>query len=100
MAAGQGIRRIQMGTTRNVWASELRRGYLFFTRDRRVTELLDEQFDVDFLGHRLAGRRIDKYGRFQVPCRVLRSIEAGAPIRFEAVNRSLLRVVTLEQPEA
>lgn len=66
---------------------------MYLTSDRRLAEVLSvERFDVDFCGARLKDRRIDKFGRFQVPCRMLRSLPESASLLISITSRDLISV--------
>lgn len=63
------------------------------TSDRRLGEVLSvECFQVDFCGVRIEGRRIDKFGRFQVPCRMLRAIPETAALSISIPSPDLIVV--------
>lgn len=91
MAAGQGIRRVARGITRPLSKSEIDRGYVFLTWDRRIGELLEvDSFSVDWLGVQLECRRLNR-GRFQVPRSLVSGLE-GVSLRMQVVDRETVRV--------
>lgn len=66
---------------------------MYLTRDRRLAEVLDtDSFDVDFCGQVYVNRKIDKFGRFQVPTAALRKLDPDSVILISVVSRRLIRV--------
>jgi len=87
------MKRIARGIKRRLTPYEAQRGYVFLTRDRKLGEVLDKDcFELDFCGRLFADRRIDKFGRFQVPRAVVQGVPSDAVVAIEIVNRGLIRV--------
>lgn len=93
MGRRQGVRRLQSGFDRYLTPHELKRGYVFVSNDKHLSEILDVRaFDVDITGQTFRGRRLDVSGRFHVPRRVLQDIGTLQRLRFSLTSRQGLRV--------
>jgi len=93
MGSGQGLLRIARGIVRPLTRYEAQRGYIYLTRDRRLSEVLDtERFDLDFCGKLFPNRRIDKWGRFQASTTAIRAVPSGARVSISIADRRMVRI--------
>lgn len=99
MPRRQGIRRLNQGIVRRLTPHELKRGYIFISNDKHLSEVLDiENFEVEIAGRLYSSRRIDVSGRVHIPLVFLRTIGAEQKIQIDLVSQKKVRMKLL-QPE-
>ena len=88
-----GVERLTNGFERFLNKSELARGYVFITNDKRVEELFDlNNFEIDFDRHRFEGKRLDVSGRVHLPRSLLEAVGTDTKLRFQVTPAGVLRV--------
>jgi hypothetical protein len=91
VAAGQGMKRIHSGIVRPLTVYETARGYVYFTRDQYLGEVLNVEDFTAVLGDiSVPHRRIDKFGRFQFPRSILRDYGTEQFLSFRIIDRETL----------
>jgi hypothetical protein len=93
MSSRQGINRIQNGIIRKLNKAELTRGYIFLTRDLAIEEILRvSDFDVKIIGKTLNNRKLDKYGRFMVPRKLMENMNGQQHYKFSVLSKKILEI--------
>jgi len=86
-------KRIASGIVRPFTRSEAKRGYVYFSRDQRLGEVLDvDCFALDFCGQMFPNRRMDRWGRFQASTSAIQAVPSEASVSLSIVNRQLVRI--------
>lgn len=87
------LSRLCKGFVRRLTSSEVNRGYIYLSRHNEIREILSvDNFEVKILENLLASRKIDKHGRFQVPCKILRKLGTNQLLLFELVSTNKLEI--------
>ena len=74
-------------------ASEVARGYVYISTDKRLFGILDiEDFTVEIEGEVVPHRKIDSYGRVQIPRRLLRRLGAAGAVHMSLVSKKRLSI--------
>ena len=95
MGKNQGLYRIKKGIERRLTKSEVKRGYLFISVDRSLKELINtDNFTLEIDGKELESRKIDKYGRVQIPRNTLREIGLEKEIIIEIASKDKMQIRT------
>lgn len=83
----------EKGHIRKLTKSETECGYLFISKDKDLKDFLNiDEFDIDIDGVIFKSRKIDSYGRIQIPFENLRRIGAWQIIRTSLVSRNKIKV--------
>lgn len=93
MPRGQVPRLVERKVVRPLTPSEIERGYMYLSTDKRLSDVLDtERFDLDFCGKLFVNRRIDKWGRFQASTTAIRAVPSDARVSISIADRRTVRV--------
>ncbi|MFC1986265.1 hypothetical protein ACFLWC_04655 [Chloroflexota bacterium] len=93
MGTNQGLIRLKNGIKRKISKTEVNRGYFFLSLDKKLCTLLNvEKFILEINGNLVTNRRIDNWGRFQIPRHILRRIGSERYIFVELISKSKIRI--------
>ena len=97
MGKNQGIIRFKNSFIRTLTKHEVARGYVFISRDQKMSTLVDvDSFDVDFLGTLYESRKLDKYGRILISRLYLKTIGTETLLKFEIPSNKLMIISKAE----
>ena len=84
----QGVTKLRQGVVRNLTPHEVKRGYIFISKNRALSKVLDvNDFEVEIAGRLYPSRKIDVSGRVHIPRTFLETIGAIQKLRIELVSR-------------
>lgn len=90
---GVNVSRLREGYIKHLSVSEVKRGYVFISREQQLHEVLcTKEFEVKIADKLIFARKIDKYGRIQVPCTILPEIRTNQPLYFVVVSKKRLEI--------
>lgn len=93
MGSNQGIKGLKLSIVRTLRPSELARGYVYISMDKRLCEILDtKDFELEIAGEIYPCRKIDSYGRVQIPIRLLRDIGGREELHIRLVSQKRLKI--------
>lgn len=96
MAKYQGNQKLLRSYIRTFKPHETQRGYVFISKDKHLPDILEtKSFEVQLGSHTFSSRRIDKFGRIQIPKRYLIALGTDKRLRFSLVSRTKLKVEPL-----
>jgi len=101
MGPRQGVRRWKRGFTRRLTPSESRRGYLFISKDKAFSELIDvNRFEIDVEDCILPNRSLDSHGRVYLGLTLTQDLGSGTLLRFgvHSPSRLIVRRIAAETP--
>lgn len=91
------LSRLRGGYVRHLSPSEVKRGYVYISREQQLHEILcTNDLELKIADKLIASRKIDRYGRIQVPCSILRELGTNQPLHFVVVSRNRLEIMPSE----
>ena len=97
MAKWQGKIRMKAGITRPLTRHEFSRGYIYISKDKTLSDILDvENFTAEVIGVPFHNRRIDVSGRLHIPPKNLLSTVHGT-VKIQVVSRSLVVISHIDK---
>jgi hypothetical protein len=101
VAYRQGVNRLRHGIIRNLTPHELNRGYVFISKDKALTEILDiNNFDVQIGKEVIRSRKIDVSGRVHIPRKFLANIGTARQVRIGLATDIGIKIMPLNLNES
>ena len=93
MGVNQGLYRMSGGISRRLRPTELARGSVYISMDKSLSKILDTRdFEVHIAGEVFRNRKIDPWGRIQIPKRYLQALVGTAECHIRLVSRHRLEI--------
>ena len=92
MASNQGLNKLIIGYTKRLNKVEIKRNFLYISRDKRIFEVLDNPVDIYINDVYNSTREIDKYGRILGMKQVIQRV--NSEVHINAYNRCLYMKTT------
>ncbi len=77
---------------RPITKSEIQKGYFFITMDKNLPRVLNNSFQVEFLGETLVNRHVDASGRTYIGKKILRRCNPRDIVTIRIVSPNLISV--------
>lgn len=91
------LSKLREGYVKHLSPSEVKRGYVYISKEPQINEILcTNDFELKIADRIIVSRRIDRYGRIQVPCTILRELGTNQPLHFVVVSKNRLEITPSE----
>lgn len=92
MASNQGVKKLKSGYIKKLNKVEIKRSFIYISRDKMIFDLLNNPVDIYFNGILYSTREIDKFGRILGMKEIIQRL--NGEVHINAYNKCLYMKTT------